>query len=65
MLPGTYGGIVVDETMRVQRRKGWIPGLFAAGEITGGFHGVGYMTGTAAGKALIFGRIAGRQAAKL
>lgn len=65
MLPGTYGGIVVDETMRVLRRKSRIQGLFAAGEIIGGFHGVGYMTGTAAGKALIFGRIAGREAAKL
>ncbi|UCD78810.1 MAG: FAD-dependent oxidoreductase [Desulfobacterales bacterium] len=64
MLPGTYGGIVVDASMRVQCRRGWIPGLFAAGEIVGGFHGVGYMTGTAAGKALIFGRIAGREAAK-
>jgi fumarate reductase flavoprotein subunit len=29
----------------------------------GGFHGVAYMTGTANGKATIFGRIAGRSAA--
>jgi len=65
MLPGTYGGIVVDEAMRVRRQKGRIPGLFAAGEIVGGFHGASYMTGTAAGKALIFGRIAGREAAGL
>jgi fumarate reductase flavoprotein subunit len=65
MLPGTYGGIVVDETMRVKSRKGRIPGLFAAGEIVGGFHGAGYMTGTAAGKALIFGRVAGKEAAAM
>jgi fumarate reductase flavoprotein subunit len=64
MLPGTYGGIVVDEEMCVLNRKGKIAGLYAAGEIVGGFHGASYMTGTAAGKALIFGRIAGRNAAK-
>jgi fumarate reductase flavoprotein subunit len=63
-LPGTYGGIVVDEDMRVKNRKGIIPGLYAAGEIVGGFHGVSYMTGTAVAKALIFGRIAGKNAAK-
>jgi len=27
--------------------------------VTGGVHGAGYMTGTAVGKAVIFGRIAG------
>lgn len=64
MLPGTYGGIVVDEDMCVLDSNGRIPGLYAAGEIVGGFHGASYMTGTAAGKALIFGRIAGRSLAK-
>jgi fumarate reductase flavoprotein subunit len=62
-IPGTYGGIVVDDCMRVKNRKGIIPGLYAAGEIVGGFHGVSYMTGTAVAKALIFGRIAGKHAA--
>jgi fumarate reductase flavoprotein subunit len=38
--------------------------LYAAGEIVGGFHGVSYMTGTAVAKALIFGRIAGKNIAK-
>jgi fumarate reductase flavoprotein subunit len=63
-LPGTYGGVVVDDDMRVKNRKGIIPGLYAAGEIVGGFHGASYMTGTAVAKALIFGRIAGKNAAK-
>ena len=41
-----------------------IPGLFAVGEMTGGFHGVAYMTGSSLGKCVIFGRIAGRNAAQ-
>jgi fumarate reductase flavoprotein subunit len=33
-------------------------------KVTGGFHGAAYMTGSALGKAVVFGRIAGaRQAA--
>ena len=34
-----------------------IPGLYAAGEVTGGFHGAAYMTGSALGKAVVFGKI--------
>ena len=30
----------------------------AAGEVTGGFHGAADMTGSALGKALVFGRLA-------
>jgi len=40
-----------------------IDGLYAAGEVTGGFHGYGYMSGTAFGKALIFGVVAARSLA--
>jgi fumarate reductase flavoprotein subunit len=61
--PGTYGGICLDEAMHVLKRDGIIPGLYAAGEIVGGFHGASYMTGTAVGKAVIFGRVAGRNVA--
>jgi hypothetical protein len=32
------------------------------GEITGGFHGDGYVTGSSLGKAGIFGRLAGHAA---
>lgn len=39
-----------------------IEGLFAAGEVVGGFHGAAYMTGSALGKALVFGRLAARSA---
>jgi len=62
-LLATYGGIAVDARMRVLRKGQPIPGLYAAGESTGGFHGASYHSGTGIGKALIFGRIAGRSAA--
>jgi fumarate reductase flavoprotein subunit len=39
-----------------------IEGLLAAGEVMGGFHGAAYMTGSALGKAAVFGRIAARSA---
>ncbi len=62
-LLATYGGIAVDAQMRVLRKGQPISGLYAAGESTGGFHGASYHSGTGIGKALIFGRIAGRSAA--
>lgn len=64
-MPGTYGGILVDKYMHAIDVYGCIiPRLYVAGETTGGFHGAAYMTGTALGKAFIFGRIAGRNAVK-
>lgn len=61
----TYCGLTVDAQARVLSVfEEPIPGLYAAGEIMGGFHGVSYMTGSALGKAIIFGRIAGRGAAQ-
>jgi fumarate reductase flavoprotein subunit len=62
-LPGTYGGVAVDENMHVLTNDGIIPGLYGAGEIVGGFHGAGYHGGTALSKAVVFGRIAGRNCA--
>ena len=60
----TYCGLTVDPDTRVLNVFGEpIAGLYAAGELMGGFHGVSYMTGSALGKSVIFGRIAGRQAA--
>ena len=60
---GTYCGLTVDAEMRVRDVFGaGIDGLFAAGEVAGGLHGAAYMTGSAFGKALIFGRIAARTA---
>ena len=64
-LLATYCGLHVDAHTRVINVDGdVIAGLYAAGEVAGGFHGRSYMTGTALGKAAIFGCIAGRNAAK-
>jgi fumarate reductase flavoprotein subunit len=60
----TYAGLAVDDSMRVLTSTGHIPGLFAAGEAIGGFHGASYHSGAAVGQALVFGRIAGRNAAQ-
>lgn len=60
----TYCGLAVNERAEVLDVDGDVlPGLYAAGEVTGGFHGADYLTGTALGKAAFFGRVAGREAA--
>jgi fumarate reductase flavoprotein subunit len=60
----TYCGITIDATARVlDRQSRPIPELWAAGEVTGGFHGAAYMTGSSLGKAAFFGRRAGLAAA--
>jgi fumarate reductase flavoprotein subunit len=62
---GTYCGVKVDTRLRVVDVDGdVIDGLYAAGEMIGGFHGVAYMTGSALGKAIIFGRLAAQDACK-
>lgn len=61
----TYCGLTIDSDARVLDVFNQpIPGLFAAGEITGGFHGGAYMTGSSLGKAAFFGRVAGRNVAR-
>jgi fumarate reductase flavoprotein subunit len=60
----TYCGLTVNSRMQVlDVFDEKIPGLFAAGEILGGFHGRSYLSGSALAKAAISGRIAGRSAA--
>lgn len=60
----TYCGLTVDSRLRVVDWWGQpIDRLYAAGELIGGLHGAGYMTGTSIGKAGIFGRLAGTYAA--
>lgn len=59
----TYAGLAVNVSAQVLNAfKEPIEGLYAAGEIAGGFHGAGYMTGSSLGKAAIFGRVAARSA---
>ncbi|HEV2630348.1 MAG TPA: FAD-dependent oxidoreductase [Pseudolabrys sp.] len=58
----TFGGIATDEHARVLRPDGTVlPGLYAAGEITGHFYEAA-PNSVAVLRALVFGRIAGRQA---
>jgi fumarate reductase flavoprotein subunit len=59
----TYAGLAVTTEAQVLNPYGEpIPGLYAVGEVTGGFHGAGYMTGSSLGKAAVFGRIAVQKA---
>lgn len=59
----TFGGLATDLDGRVLGPKGSLRGLYAAGEITGHFH-VRAPNAVAVMRALVFGRIAGRNAIK-
>jgi len=60
---GTYCGLLINAYAQVIDVFGdVIPGLYAAGEVTGGLHGAGYMSGSGYAKALSFGRVAGQKA---
>ena len=60
----TMGGIEIDVDARVIGEGGApVPGLFAAGECTGGVHGANRLGGNALADIITFGRIAGRNAA--
>ena len=52
------GGVAIDERCRTS-----IQGLYGAGEATGGVHGVNRLSGNGLSDPLVFGRIAGREAA--
>jgi tricarballylate dehydrogenase len=58
----TFGGLATNPDAEVLSPQGPIPGLLAAGEITGHFHGKA-PNAVAMLRALVFGRIAGRRAA--
>ena len=60
----TMGGIKIDTEAQVIDTDGnVIPGLFAAGETTGGIHGGNRVGGNAVCDFVVFGRIAGANAA--
>ena len=60
----TYCGLTIDaKTNVLDVYEEPIEGLYAAGEVMGGFHGHAFMTGSSLGKSALFGRIAGREAA--
>jgi flavocytochrome c len=60
----TMGGVQIDAEARVIDLDGNpIPGLYAAGEVAGGVHGACRLGSCAITECLVFGRIAGRNAA--
>jgi len=59
----TMGGVKIDTSAQVINEDGAvIPGLFAAGEVTGGVHGGNRLGGNAVADIVIFGRIAAQSA---
>ena len=60
------GGLLINENTQVLDEDGEpIPGLYAAGEVTGGFHGTQRVDGSGTGDSIVFGRIAGHTVAEL
>lgn len=60
----TMGGLRIDKDCHVLNKDGnVIKGLYAAGEVTGGIHGANRVGGNAIVDTVVFGRIAGQNAA--
>ncbi|MGI6034705.1 MAG: flavocytochrome c [Limnochordia bacterium] len=60
----TMGGVAINTKAQVIDRRGDpIPGLYAAGEVTGGIHGTNRLGGNAIADIAVFGWIAGESAA--
>lgn len=57
----TFGGVATDERARVLRGGAPIPGLYAAGEITGHFYGTA-PNAVSVLRAFVFGHVAGMEA---
>ncbi len=61
----TMGGVKINNQAQVIKTDGSvIPGLYAAGEVTGGVHGKNRLGSDAIADIIVFGRIAGKNAAK-
>lgn len=61
----TMGGIKINSKAEVLNGAGEaVPGLYAAGEVTGGVHGGNRLGGNAVADIMVFGQIAGASAAR-
>ena len=59
----TMGGLRINTEAQVLNHKGnVIPGLFAAGEVTGGIHGGNRLGSVAVCDTVVFGRVAAQSA---
>ena len=59
------GGLLINgDTQVLDENEAPIPGLYAAGETTGGFHGEVRIDGSGTGDAFIFGHLAGEKIAE-
>ena len=64
VLHHTMGGIKINSKAEVVNKSGKpVPGLYAAGEVTGGIHGGNRLGGNAVADIIVFGQIAGTSAA--
>ena len=60
----TMAGVAINSKAQVLDADGnAIPGLYAAGEVTGGVHGANRLGGNALCDIIVFGRIAGKESA--
>ena len=60
----TMGGLSIDTKAQVLNKDGEpIEGLYAAGEVTGGIHGINRLGSVAMADITVYGRIAGEEAA--
>jgi tricarballylate dehydrogenase len=60
-----YAGLKTDTSAHVLNNEGLrMPGLWAVGEISGGFFAFNYPGGAGLPKGAVFGRVAGQAAAK-
>ncbi|WP_299796042.1 flavocytochrome c [uncultured Shewanella sp.] len=60
----TMGGVKIDTKAEIlDAKKQVIPGLYGAGEVTGGVHGANRLGGNAISDIITFGRLAGEEAA--
>jgi fumarate reductase flavoprotein subunit len=61
----TLGGLRINAQAQVLDREGHaIPGLFAAGQVTGGVHGADYIGGSSLLELVVFGVLAGQNAVR-
>ncbi|MDO5531821.1 flavocytochrome c [Sutterella sp.] len=62
----TMGGLKINDKAQVLNADGSpIPGLYAAGEVTGGIHGSNRLGGNAIADVMVFGHTAGTNAVKI